>query len=122
MGKIIESVSNESYSDYVVKNIFGPLEMKHTSTTLEENKKNGLIKGYRNYFGIPIAGEPDYPTDNSWSQVSAGYISSSAADIGKYLQMYLNGGTEIISQDSVNKIFYDYIPQDETNLNYYGMG
>ncbi len=35
--------------------------------------------------------------------------------------MYLNGGTEIISQDSVNKIFYDYIPQEETNLNYYGM-
>lgn len=122
LGKIIESVSNESYSDYVTKNIFEPLEMNHTSATLEGSNKNGLIKGYQNYFGFPIAEKPNYPTKNSWSQVPAGYISSSASDMGKYLQMYLNNGMIIISEDSIHQMFYDNIPQDDIDRAYYGMG
>lgn len=122
LGKIIESVSNESYSDYVTKNIFEPLEMNHTSATLEGSNKNGLIKGYQNYFGFPIAEKPNYPTKNSWSQVPAGYISSSASDMGKYLQMYLNNGVNIISVDSIHQMFYDNIPQDDIDRAYYGMG
>lgn len=122
LGKIIESVSNESYSDYVTKNIFEPLEMNHTSATLEGSNKNGLIKGYQNYFGFPIAEKPNYPTKNSWSQVPAGYISSSASDMGKYLQMYLNNGVNIISEDSIHQMFYDNIPQDDIDRAYYGMG
>lgn len=123
LGKIIESASNESYSDYVTKNILEPLGMNHTSATLEESKKKGLIKGYQNYFGIPIAEDPNYPTDdNSWIQVPAGFISSSASDMGKYLQMYLNKGLNIITEDSINKMFYDNIPQDDMDRDYYGMG
>lgn len=122
LGKIIESVSNESYSDYVTKNIFEPLEMDHTSATLEGSNKNGLIKGYQNYFGFPIAEKPNYPTKNSWSQVPAGYIISSASDMGKYLQMYLNNGMNIISEDSIHQMFYDNIPQDDIDRDYYGMG
>lgn len=105
LGKIIESVSGVSYSDYVEQNIFAPLGMEHTSADLENSKADGLISGYRNYFGINIAGEPDYPDDSSWSGVPAGYISSSAADMGKYLQMYLNGGRDIISRSSLETIF-----------------
>ena len=123
LGKIIESVSNESYSDYVTKNIFEPLKMNHTSATLAKSNKNGLIKGYQNYFGIPIAETPSYPTDdNSWIQVPAGFISSSASDLGKYLQMYLNQGLSIITDDSIYKMFYDNIPQDDMDRDYYGMG
>lgn len=123
LGKIIESVSNESYSDYVTKNILEPLGMNHTSPTLEGSNKNGLIKGYQNYFGIPIAESPNYPTDdNSWIQVPAGFISSSASDMGRYLQMYLNKGLNIITEDSISKMFYDNIPQDNIDRDYYGMG
>lgn len=123
LGKIIESVSNGSYSDYVTKNILEPLGMNHTSTTLEGSNKNGLIKGYQNYFGIPIAESPNYPTDdNAWIQVPAGFISSSANDMGRYLQMYLNQGLNIITEDSISKMFYDNIPQDNIDRDYYGMG
>lgn len=123
LGKIIESVSNESYSDYVTKNILKPLGMNHTGATLEESNKNGLIKGYQNFFGIQIAESPNYPTDdNSWIQVPAGFISSSASDMGKYLQMYLNQGLNIITEDSISKMFYDNIPQDDIGRDYYGMG
>lgn len=122
LGKIIESVSNESYSDYVTKNIFEPLEMNHTSATLEGSNKNGLFKGYQNYFGFPISVKPNYPTENSWIQVPAGFISSSASDMGKYLQMYLNNGLNTISEDSIHQMFYDNIPQDDIDRDYYGMG
>ena len=43
----------------------------------------------------------------------AGYISSCASDMGNYLQMYLNNGSGIISQDSLDTMFYDNVPQDE---------
>ncbi len=122
LGKIIEAVSGVSYADYLEENIFVPLQMNHTAATLEKSKEDGLIAGYRNYFGIPIAGAPDYPDAGSWSTVPAGYISSSASDMGKYLQMYLNGGEGIISQDSLDTMFYDNVKSDDSGLNFYGMG
>ena len=77
LGEIIEAVGEVSYSEYMNKKIFLPLNMEHTAATLEQSKENGLIRGYRNYFGFPIAGEPDYPDEYSWSTVPAGYLSSS---------------------------------------------
>lgn len=122
LGEIVSQVSGESYSDYVERHIFSPLGMSRTSAALENSKADGLTDGYRNYFGIPVSGEPDYPDSGSWSTVPAGYISSSISDMGKYLQMYLNGGAGIISADSIDSMFYDNVPQDESGVYYYGMG
>ena len=54
--------------------------MNHSAASFKKSKKNGLINGYRNYFGIPIDGEPDYPDDiayGTWTNIPAGYLSSS---------------------------------------------
>ena len=104
LGEIIETVSGISYPEYMDKNIFSPLSMSHTAATLVQSKENGLITGYRNYFGLPIAGEPDYPDKYSWSTVPAGYLSSSVSDMTKYLQMYLNGGMGIVNQNSLKPL------------------
>lgn len=129
LGKIVETVSGSSYEEYVEQNIFRPLNMKHTAASLKKSRENGLIQGYRNYFGIPVAGRPDYPKGTSpsknsapYSTVPAGYISSSAADMGKYLQMYLNGGMDIVSQSSIDTMFYDHVPKDGNGQDFYGMG
>lgn len=122
LGKIVESVSGETYENYVTNHIFNPLKMTNSAASLEKSKENGLIDGYRNYFGIPVAGQPDYPTDKSWSTVSAGYISSSASDMGRYLQMYINNGENILSKDSINTMFYDSLRGDSEGTYYYGMG
>lgn len=122
LGKIIEAASGISYEDYVTEAIFSPLEMNHSAASLKKSKEHGLIDGYRNFFGIPVAGEPDYPNENSWSQVSAGYISSSASDMGKYLQMYLNGGKNVITAKSVDTIFYDNVNVNSSVFYSYGMG
>ncbi len=108
LGKIIENVSGESYSAYISKNLFEPLGLSHTATTPDESVKNGLIDGYTNYWGIPIKRAHQYPSSqNAWITVPAGYISSSCEDLGKYLQMYLNGGNGVISEESINTMFYE---------------
>jgi CubicO group peptidase (beta-lactamase class C family) len=122
LGEIVEAVSGESYEDYVTKNIFLPLGMQHSAASLKESKEDGLITGHRNYFGFPIAGDVNYPTKDSWGQVSTGYISSSAADMGKYLQMYLNEGHNIVSAKSIDIVFNDNVPVSQGASSYYGMG
>lgn len=123
LGLIIEAVSGTTYEEYVNNNIFAPLGMKHSAASFEMSKENGLINGYRNYFGIPVSGEPDYPekiTYGTWTNIPAGYLSSSVSDMGKYMQMYLNDGEGIISRESINSMFYDNVPADD--VSYYGMG
>ncbi len=107
LGKIIETVSGKSYSEYISENLFEPLGLSHTAATLDKSMENGLIDGYTNYWGIPIKTAHQYPSSqDAWITVPAGYISASSNDLGKYLQMYLNGGNGIISKESINTIFY----------------
>lgn len=124
LGLIIESVSGVPYEEYVNSNIFEPLDMNHSAASIEQSKKNGLIDGYRNYFGIPIAGEPDYPgeiKEGTWTNIPAGYLSSSINDMGKYMQMYLKAGEGVIGKNSIESMFYENVPSDDGTF-YYGMG
>ncbi|MCH5316570.1 MAG: beta-lactamase family protein [Eubacterium sp.] len=124
LGEIIETVSGESYDEYISENIFEPLQLSHTAATLDESIENGLIDGYTNYWGFHIKNTHKYPTSkNAWITVPAGYISSSAKDLGKYLQMYLNGGNGIISEKSINTMFYgDTVYIDGDVPYWYGYG
>lgn len=122
LGKIIEAVSGMSYEDYVSQAIFTPLGMTHSAASLQKSLDKGLIDGYRNYFGFPIAGAPDYPNERSWSQVPAGYISSSASDMGRYLQMYLNDGGHLMKKESIAAMFYDNVEVPTKPPYSYGMG
>lgn len=124
LGKIIEAVSGQSYSDYITENLLIPLGLSHTAATLEESIDNGLIDGHTNFFGLNIKTGHRYPTDeNSWITVPAGYISSSANDLGRYLQMYLRGGDGIISQQSIDTMFYgDTVYIDGEVPYWYGYG
>ena len=123
LGKIIEVVSELSYEDYISERIFEPLSMSKSAATYEKAKDNGLIDTYENWFGSNIKTAPKFPKSNdAWISTSAGYLSSSTADLGKYLQMYLRGGQSIISSDSINKMFYENV-EVQANIPYkYGMG
>lgn len=124
LGEIIEAVSGKSYSEYISANLFEPLGLSHTAATLEESKENGLIDGYTNYWGIPVKTAHKYPSSkNNWITVPAGYISSSSEDLGKYLQMYLNGGNGIISEESIHTMFYgDTVYVEDDIPFWYGYG
>ncbi len=123
LGKIIETVSGLKYEDYISQNIFEPLSMAKSAATYEGAKANGLIDGFENWFGINTKTNPKFSkSDDAWITTSAGRLSSSTADLGKYLQMYLNGGKNIISAESIDKMFSENVAV-EANIPYkYGMG
>lgn len=124
LGKIIENVSGIPYEDYLTKNVLVPLHLSHTAASQEKSVENGLIAGYTNYWGFHLKHSHQYPnSENAWITVPAGYISSSANDLGRYLQMYLNGGEDIISQKSIDTMFYgDTVYVNDDVPFWYGYG
>lgn len=124
LGEIIEIVSGKSYNDYITENLFEPLQLSNTAATLDEGIKNGVIDGHINYWGFNIKRNHQYPSSkNAWITVPAGYISSSTNDLGKYLQMYLNGGNGILSEQSIDKMFYGDTAYIDDDVPYwYGYG
>ena len=124
LGKIIEKVSGLSYEEYVMKNVFEPLDLSHTAATQTESINNGLIDGYTDYWGFQLKRSHKYPTsENAWITAPAGYLSSSTNDLGRYLQMYLNDGENIISKQSIDKMFYgDTVYVEDDVPFWYGYG
>ena len=124
LGKIIEQVTGMSFEEYVTGSIIEPLELANTAASYEKSTANGLIDGHTDYWGFSVKSSPKYPvSDNAWITVPAGYISSSANDLARYLQMYLRDGEGIISQQSIDTMFYeDTVFVDDDVPFWYGYG
>jgi CubicO group peptidase (beta-lactamase class C family) len=85
-GLIVERVSGLSYGDYVRRHIFQPLGMMHSYVSPAVAR--GLATGHRFWFGLPVATGPTTRV----ATLAAGYLISTAEDLGRYLAMYLSGG------------------------------
>jgi len=98
-GRIIEVVSGQPYEEFLDKRLFEPLGMKDTTFWPSEEQLTRLAKSYRpnkqkndlEEFPIsqllyPLSSRKRYP-------MPAGGLFSTAADIGRFCQMLLNGGT-----------------------------
>ena len=119
LGVIIEAVIGLSYGDYLKTNIFEPLSLTNSYTSLCDAE--GIAAGHRNLFGIPMKKEFPYPVDgdlNSYVSVPTGYIISSSADMGRYLQVFLRNGEGILSPESVDSLLFDSVPIPGTNERY----
>jgi CubicO group peptidase (beta-lactamase class C family) len=89
-GLIVQTVSGEPFEEYVRQHIFVPLDMRHSYTTREEAEKDGLARGYRFWFGIPIAiNRFPFPRGH----FPSGYYAVSAEDMGHFLIAQINDGT-----------------------------
>lgn len=121
LGEVIEAVSGTSYEEYVTENIIEPLGMNNTYA--DPDKATGLIQGNENWFGFNVKTDTQYcDTDDTWITVPAGYITSSTEDLSRYLQMYLNGGENILSPESINEMFYNSVAVEDEIPYSYGMG
>ncbi len=87
-GLIIERASSEPYAQYVQRHIFTPLGMRHSYVALDAAKRAGLATGHRYWFGLSTTHGPTFRPGIQ----AAGYLISSAQDMGRYLAMYLNHG------------------------------
>jgi len=88
LGLVVEAVSGQSYADYMQQHVFAPLGMTHTYASESAAKAGGLAPGHAWFFGLPVAFD-NYRSDF----VPAGWIASSASDMGRYLVAQLNGGS-----------------------------
>lgn len=124
LGLIVERVSGMSFGDYIKKNIFEPLGMKDSYVSLEEAKEGGIMKGHRNYFGLMLPGEFDYPETmtSGWMTLPAAYVISSVNDMAKYLQCWLGQNEEVLSKKSIETAFTDTTPVIEGYEYGYGFG
>jgi len=110
LGEIVEAASGLSYEEYVSDNILDPLEMTSTySMRTGADLSEKLLPGYQNLFGFPFSLKHQYDKNDDWIQAPSGYMISDAKDMGRYLRMYLNKGGDILSDESVDRMFSERV-------------
>jgi CubicO group peptidase (beta-lactamase class C family) len=98
-GRIIEIVSGIPYEKFLDERLFGPLGMKDTTFWPGDEQLSRLAKSYKpnndkNDLAEIKIGQLKYPLDDRSRQpMPAGGLFSTAADVGRFCQMVLNGGT-----------------------------
>lgn len=106
LGKVVEAVSGMAYAEYVRIHIFVPLEMRNSFTDLESARENGLVRGHRYLYGLTFPGQEAQQPE---PLVPAGFLISSARDLGNYLSMLLNEGwfrgRQIVSPETLHAMF-----------------
>jgi CubicO group peptidase (beta-lactamase class C family) len=90
LGLIIQQVSGQTYEAYMEAQLFGPLEMDNSFTSMSAARAAGAASGYYPFFGLPVPYESFMPYSRA-SLPSAG-LWSSAADMSRYLLAHLDGG------------------------------
>lgn len=119
LGAVIEAVSGLKYSDYIQQHVFNPLGMRHSYTSYQNARAQGL-QGHRFWFGHPVPCESD---DFSPSWLPSGGLASSVEDMTRYaaamLQQGSYAGGSLLSSNSVEHLFHR--PVGATNDRYYAM-
>jgi CubicO group peptidase (beta-lactamase class C family) len=121
LGLVVQMVSGQSYESYVQENIFDPLEMSHSFTSLGEARQNGMSTGHVTLFGLPIARDVPFNRGN----IAGGYLISSAEDLAHYLIAQLNeghyGNVSVISPQGTNAMHQPLVSAGTPGYSY-GMG
>lgn len=88
LGAIIEAVTGEKWGAYIQRQVFEPLGMRNSYTSLDEARENGLTAVHKYWFGYPVK------TDGTFlpGLAPTGSIYASANDMARYLSLYLQGG------------------------------
>lgn len=120
LGIIIERVSGLPYEHYIEKNIFTPLGMK--SSFLNPNQLDE--QAARQYDIDPTAETPAIKYSPEWWDApvmwAAGYVKSTANDMLRYSDVFLNKSNGILTEESLTAMTAQYIEIEPGR--YYGYG
>jgi CubicO group peptidase (beta-lactamase class C family) len=99
LGLLIEEVTNESYGEYMRKNIFEPLNMTSTTADIEEIREKD-VHGYTSIFGFSFRMKQRVPLYD----IPSGFILSNLEDMNKYVQYLLNPNSSILSLNGIQEM------------------
>ncbi len=121
LGLIVQTVSAQSYETYVEDRIFDPLQMRRSSTSKADALVDGLATGHHYWFGRAAALEEPH----NRGLLPAGYLVSTAEDMGHYVIAQLNHGTfeavRVLSSGGTATMHRAAVPAAQTDTSY-GMG
>ena len=105
LGRIVEVVSGMRYEDFLATRIFEPLGMKDTFFFPTEAKKSRLAPVYASVDGRLEPGSIPLEWPSTLYPAPEGGLHSTAADLVRFYQMFLNGGeldgVRIVSESTV---------------------
>jgi CubicO group peptidase (beta-lactamase class C family) len=122
LGVIVESVSGDSYEQYIQEHILTPLDMHNTYLSDAEAEAHGMATGYQPLFGILTP----FEFTIRHSALAAGGVISNAEDMSHYLMAYLNqghyGDVSLLSPDGIAQLWEtpSYLPAEQQSQ--YAMG
>jgi CubicO group peptidase (beta-lactamase class C family) len=90
---LIQELSGQSYEAYIQENIFQPLEMTHSYTSLASARAGKAASGYYPFFGIPVVVDNFIPYTSAATPAAG--LWSSAADMSRYLIAQLGDGSAL---------------------------
>ena len=105
LGRIVEVVSGVRYEEFLAKTIFEPLGMRDTFFFPSADKKARLAPVYESVDGTLKPGSIPLEWPSTLYPAPEGGLHSTAADLVRFYQMFLNGGeldgTRIVSPSTV---------------------
>ena len=110
LGKIIEKVSSQDYSDYVRKNIFKPLNLKQDELGFQINNINNHAKGYLEKYSFMNLIKTFIMDEYIWGSYEGSWLNIN--------NVYLNGpsfGGAIGSSIAFSKVLQDLL-SDKSQL------
>ena len=86
LGRIVEEASGRAYADYVQNRLFRPLGMTSSRADSVDADALGVVRGHSFFFGWPVPRrEPAFTK----LMIPAGYIVTTASDMGRYMSFLL---------------------------------
>lgn len=90
LGLLIQTVTGISYEKYIEDNVFAPLQMRNSYTSLEKARAGSLSTGYISFFGLTTNYDRFMPY--SRTIVPSAGLFASVEDMAHFLYIHLNQG------------------------------
>lgn len=115
LGKVVESVTGQSFADYVQKNIFDKADMTHSSM-----KPDAEVPGVANAYENTNGRLDDVSTLHPLFPTPAGGAFSTAGDIARFMAALQNG--KLLRPQLVASMTRDAVLADRESGDRYGFG
>lgn len=116
LAKIVENVTNQPFATFMHDEIFNRIGMNRTASNFRDAQEIGYQPGFQSWFGKPIKSK-GFMDD---SGVPYGYMVSTSDDISKFIRFMMNGGRELLSEESFSMYTSPQVHRKEDM--YYGYG